>query len=85
MSIMHFMSILVALETSSLMANSSVLGAVFLLVRAFEDNIWWPSLWKYTAEIACMFLEGIVLASVTIMRVEKEEEALRQRQSRDSR
>jgi len=31
-----------------------------------------------------MFLEGIALALVTTTRVEKKEEALRQRQSRDS-
>ena len=56
MSIMRSMSILVALETPSLMANSSASGAVIQLAGAFEDNTWWPSLQKCTAEIACMFL-----------------------------
>ena len=81
---MRSMSILVALETPSLMANSSALGAVVLLARALEDDIWWPSLQKCAAEIACMFLEGIALASVTTTKVEEEEEASKQEQSRDS-
>jgi len=76
--------ILVVLKTPSLIANSSVSGAVVLLAGALENNIWWPSLQKYVAEIACMFLRGIALASVTTTRVEKEEKALRHRQSRDS-
>jgi len=84
MSIMHSMSILVALETPSLMANSLASGAVVLPAEALEDDIWWPSLQKCVAEIACMFLGGIALASVTTTRVEEEEEASRQRQSRDS-
>jgi len=84
MSIMYSMSILVALEIPSLMANSSALGAVVLPARAFEDNTWWPSLQECTAETACMFLKGIALALVTTTRVEEEEEASRQRWSRDS-
>jgi len=78
------MSILVALETSSLIANSSASEAVVLPAGALEDDIWWPSLQKYAAEIAYMFLGGIALTSVTITRVEGEEEASRQRRSRDS-
>jgi len=78
------MSILVAFETPSLMANSSASGAVVQPAGAFEDDTWWPSLQKYTAEIACMFLGDIALASVTTTRVEGEEEASRQRRSRDS-
>jgi len=78
------MSILVALETPSLMANSLALGAVVLPAGVFEDDTWWPSLQKCAAETACMFLGGITLASVTTTRVEEEEEALRQRWSRDS-
>ena len=84
MSIMHSMSILVALETASLMANSSASGAVVLPAGAFEDNTWWPSLQKCAAKIAYMFLGGIALASVTTTRVEEEEEASRQRRPRDS-
>ena len=84
MSIMRSMSILVALETPSLMANSSASGAVVLPAGALEDDTWWPSLQKCAAEIACMFLGGIALASVTTTRVEEEEEASRQRRSRDS-
>jgi len=79
MSIMHSMSILVTLETPSLMANSSASGAVVRPAGAFEDNTWWPSLQKCTTEIACMFLGSIALASVTTTRVEGEEEASRQR------
>ena len=44
------MFILVALETFSLITNSSVLEAA----GAFEDDIWWLSLPKYTAEITCI-------------------------------
>ena len=75
MSIMHSMSILVALEIPSLIANSSASGAVILPVRALEDNTWWPSLQECTAEIACIFLGSIALTSVTTTRVGKEEEA----------
>jgi len=52
------MSILVALETSSLIANSLASKAVVLPAGALEDVIWWPSLQKCTAEIAFMFLGG---------------------------
>ena len=83
-SIMCSMSILVALETPSLMANSSASVAVVRPAGAFEDDTWWPSLQKCTAEIACMFLGGIALVSVTTTRVEEEEEASRQSRSRDS-
>jgi len=79
------MSILVALETPSLMANSLASEAVVLPVGVFENNTWWPSLQKCAAEIACMFLGGIALASVTTTRVEGEEEVSSQRWSRDCR
>jgi len=79
------MSILVALETPSLMVNSSASGAVVRPAGAFENNTWWPNLQKCVAETACMFLRDIALASVTTTRVEKEEEASRQRWSRDCR
>ena len=84
MSIMHSMSILVALETSSLMTNRLVSGAVVLPAGALEDNTCWPKFQIYAAETACIHLEGITLASVTTTRVEEEEEASRQRWSRDS-
>ena len=84
MSIMRSISILVALKTPSLIANSSASEAVILPAGALEDDTWWPSLQKCAAEIACMFLGGIALASVTTTRVEEEEEASRQRRSRDS-
>jgi len=79
MKIMHSIAMLVALAMSSLMTNSSASEAVVLPAGALEDDIWWPSLQKYAAEIACIFLGGIALASVTTTRVEKEEETSRQR------
>jgi len=78
------MSILVALSISSLIVNSSVLGAVIRLAGILEDNICCSSFQKYMAEIAYMFLGGVILTSVTTMRVGKKEEALRYTQSRDS-
>jgi len=78
------MSILVALGTPSLMANSSALGAVVLPAGTLEDDTWWSSLQKCVLEIACMFLGGIALVSVTTTRVEEEEEVSRQRWLRDS-
>ena len=74
--IMCLISILVALETPNIMANSLVLGAVVLLAGTLEDDIWWPSFQKYAAEIAYMFLEGIALISVTTTKIEKEEATL---------
>jgi len=79
MSIMYSISILVALETPSLITNSSVSEVVVLPAGAFEDDTWWPSLQKYMAETACIFLEGIALVSVTTTRVEEKEEVSRQR------
>jgi len=84
-SIMRSMSILVALETPSLMANSSASGIVVLLVRALEDNTCWPKFQICIVETACMCLESITLASVITTRVEGEEEASRQRWSRNYR
>ena len=69
----------------SLMANSSASGAVVLPAGVLEDDTYWPKFQICTAETACMHLEGITLASVTTTRVEEEEEASRQRQSRDCR
>jgi len=84
MNIMHSMSILVALETPSLITNSLASEAVVLPAGTLEDNTWWPDLQKCTTNTACMFLGDIVLISVTTTRVEGKEETSRQRQSRDS-
>jgi len=78
------MSILVALSISSLIVNNSVLRAVIRLAGILEDNICCSSFQKCMAEIAYMFLGGVILTSVTTMRVGKKEEALRYTQSRDS-
>ena len=76
---------LVALAMPSLIANSLASGAVILLAGVLEDNTCWPKFQICVAESACMRLEGITLASVTTTRVEGEEEASRQSQSRDYR
>jgi len=76
---------LVALAMPSLMANSSASGAVVLLAGALEDDTCWPKFQICTAETAYMHLEGITLTSVITTRVEEEEEALKQRWSRDCR
>jgi len=60
-----------ALETPSLIANSSALEVVVLLAGVFENDILWSSLQKCIAEMACMFLESIAFTSVTTIRVEK--------------
>ena len=52
---------------------------------ALEDETCWPKFQICAAETACMCLEGITLVSVTTTRVEGEEEASRQSQSRDCR
>jgi len=85
MRIMHSMAILVALAMPSLMVNSSASGVVVLLAGALENNTCWSKFQMCTTETACMSLEGITLASITTTRVEREEEASRQRQSRDYR
>jgi len=41
--IMCSISILVVLETSSLIANGSASEAVVLPAKALEDDTWWPS------------------------------------------
>ena len=71
MRIMCSMSILVALETPSLIANSSASKAVVLLAGAFENDTLWSSLQKCIAEIAYMFLESITFILVTTIRVKK--------------
>ena len=85
MRIMRSMAMLVALAMPSLIANSSVSEAVVLLVGALEDDTCWPKFQIYAVETAYICLEGIILASVTTTRVEEEEEASRQRRSRDCR
>jgi len=56
MRIIHSISILVILEISSLIANSSASEVVVLPAGALEDDIWWPSSQKCITEIVCMFL-----------------------------
>jgi len=85
MRIMYSIAMLVALAMPSLMTNSSASEAVVLPAGALEDNICWPKFQRCTVETAYMHLEGITFASVIITRVEGEEEALRQRWSRDYR
>ena len=61
------MSILVALKTPSLIANSSALEAVVLLAGVFEDDIWWPNLQKCAAVgigLATSSQQSVVLNSV---------------------
>ena len=70
---------------SNTYSYSSVLEAVVQPAKALENNICCSSLQKYAVETAYMFLGDIKLVSVTTMRVEGEEEALRHRQSRDLR
>ena len=78
-------AMLVALAIPSLMANSSALEAVVLPADVLENDTYWPKFQICAAETACMHLEDITLASVTTTRVEEEEEASRQRWSRDYR
>ena len=85
MRIMHSMAILVILAMPSLIANSLVSGVVVLLARVLENDIYWPKFQICIAETACMCLEGITLVSVITTRVEGEEEASRQRWSRNCR
>ena len=85
MRIMHSMTMLVVLAMPSLMVNSSASEAVVLPAGALEDDTYWPKFQICAAETACMHLEGITLVSVTTTRVEGEEEASRQRWSRDCR
>jgi len=65
-----------ALATPSLTVNNSVSRAVVLPADTLDNNTCSPSLQKCIAEIACMFLGGITLASVTTTRVEESEDAL---------
>jgi len=68
---MYSISILVVLAMSSLIVNSLASGVVIQPARALENNICCPSLQKCTVEIVCIFLESIVLISVTTIRVKK--------------
>jgi len=85
MRIICSMAMLVALAMPSLMANSSASRAVVLLAEALENNTCWSKFQRCAAEIVCICLEGIALASVTTTRVEEEKEASKQRWSRDYR
>ena len=75
-------SILVTLETSSLIANSSASEAVVLLAETLENDTWWPIFYKCIVETACMFWRVYHLHQT---RVEWEEVASRKRWFRDSR
>ena len=85
MRIICSMAMLVALAMLSLMVNSSALEVVILSAKALKDDTCWPKFQRCAAETACIYLEGITLASVTTIRVEEEKEASKQRQSRDCR
>ena len=68
----------------SLIENSLALEVVVQSAEALENDICCSSLHKCTIETACMFLRGVALVLVTIMRV-VEKEVLRYRWSRDFR
>jgi len=82
---MYSIFILVVLETFNFITDSSASEAVILLSGILENDIWWPIFHKYTAETICIFLEGIVLSSMMIIRVERKEATSRQKWFRDSR
>jgi len=63
----------------SLIANSLASGVVVLLARVLENDICWPKFQICIAETACMYLEGITLASVITTRVKEKEKASRQK------
>ena len=79
---MHSISILVALTMPSIIVDSLVSEVVVWPTKALENNIYCSSLQKYIIETAWMFLGSIALALVITMRVEKEKEAPRHRDSR---
>ena len=79
MRIMCSMAMLVVLAIPSLIANSLVSEVVILPAKVLEDDTYWPNFQVCIAETACIYLEGMTLVSVTIIRVEKKEEASRQR------
>jgi len=79
MRIMCSMAMLVVLAIPSLIVNSLVLEVVILPAEVLEDDTCWPNFQVCIAETACIYLKGMTLVSVTTIRVEKKEEALRQR------
>jgi len=75
MSMMCLTSKEVALVVPSLIANNFVSRAVVLPRGALNDNTYCPSLQKCVAEMACMLLGGMTLASVITTRMEESVEA----------
>jgi len=65
----------VALTTPSRIANNSASRAMARPAGALDDDICSPNLQKWATETACMFLEGITLASVATTSVDGSEEA----------
>ena len=65
----------VALATPSLIAKSSASRAVAHLAGALDNNTCAPNLQKCAAELACIFLGGMTLASVTTTSIEGSENA----------
>ena len=63
----------------------NVTSSEYNTTETLENDIYYFKLQKYIVKIACIFLENITLVLVTTMRVKREEEALRQRQSRNFR
>jgi len=74
MMIMHLTSKEVALTTPSRIANNSASRAVARLAGALDDDTCSPSLQKWATETACIFLEGMTLASVVTTSVDGSEE-----------
>jgi len=73
---MHLTSKEVALTTPSRIANNSTSRAVAHSAGALDDDTCFSSLQKWTTETACMFLGGMILASVATTSVDGSEEAL---------
>ena len=65
----------VALATPSLIAKSSASRAVARPAGALDDDTCTPNLQKCAAETACIFLGGMMLASVTTTSIEGSENA----------
>ena len=82
MSTMYLISKEVALTIPSLIANNSVSRTVDHPAGTLDDDICSPSLQKWAADTAYMFLEGMTLVSVTMTSVERSVEVLWWRQSR---
>jgi len=66
----------VALTTPSRIADNSASRAVARPAGTLDNDTCSPSLQKWATETACIFLEGITLASVATTSVDRSEEAL---------